>query len=148
MRDVRVAKLDQGDPEVFIAVDTSMRQLVAFHEDGTIIWQNDVGGGANAITLLRDQVVCATNSGYVLAFDGTGRRRWSYFLGEAAQFLAVRGQTIQAVSDHEVFNLDSSGKPLGKTALPAALSAAPRAGDQRVGGRLLLGLADGRILEQ
>jgi hypothetical protein len=146
LRDVRVANLDDGKPEVIIAVGTSMRQLVGFHQDGTIAWQNDVAGGPTAIARMGARIICATESGYILAFDGAGRRQWSSFIGEPARFLAVDGHNIEAITDHELTRFDSDGKIVGKISLPSALVVVPRPGDERVGERLLLGLQDGSIL--
>jgi hypothetical protein len=149
MRDVRVANIDGGEKQqILTAVDTGMRQLLVYREDGKIAWEADVAGGPTAVALLNGRIICATGAGYLLAFDGTGARQWSVFLGERVRLLAVQGDAVDAVTDHDVMRFNREGRPLSKVRLPSAVATVPRPGAHRAGDRLLLGLEDGTIISR
>jgi hypothetical protein len=146
-KDMRVADLNRdGKPEILAALNTTLRQLIAYREDGHIAWEADVAGGAGTVALSPGRIFCATGAGYLMAFNSEGTREWSLFLGEPAQLIAIGGDNIEAITTHDVFRLDQQGRPIGRVSLPAALTAVPRPGDHRTGERFLLGLEDGTIL--
>jgi hypothetical protein len=141
MRDVRVL-----NGQILTAVETSMRQLVVYRENGKIAWEADVAGGPAALAVVANRVISATGAGYLLAFDGAGARQWATFFGDRARLLAVRAGYLEAVTDHAIVRFDANGKPIGRMELPAAVTATPRPGSHRSPNRLLAGLADGTII--
>jgi hypothetical protein len=146
-KDMRVADLNRdGKQEILAALNTTLRQLIAYREDGHIAWEADVAGGVSTVALSPGHIISATGAGYLMAFSGAGTREWSLFLGEPVQLIAIAGDAFEAITAHDVFRFDQRGHPVGRVGLPATLSAVPRPGDHRTGERFLVGLEDGTIL--
>ena len=147
MKDLRVADLTGGGKLAILAgLDTTLRQLIAYREDGHIAWEADVAGGVSALALRPGGIICSTGAGYLMAFSGGGVREWSVFMNEPAQLIALQRDKIDAITTHDVLRFDAQGRPIGRIPLPAALAAVPRPGAHRTGERFLLGLEDGTIL--
>ncbi len=154
-RDMRLADLDgDGAAEVINAVDTNCRQLVVYRGDGTVLWDADVAGAAEAVAVAAgmpggaSRVLCAAASGYVCAFDGkSGKRLWACFIGEPARLVAPLpdGRTLAAAPSGHLFLMDGEGALVGGTDLGEPITAVLRPGDHRTDNRVLLGTAGGRV---
>lgn len=149
-RDLRLADLNgDGVTEIINAVDTNCRQLVVYREDGTVLWDADLAGAAEALALAGNTVYCGGASGYVAAFSGAdGKRAWATYLGEPVTLLAVLadGRLAAATPAGNVFLLKPDGQLAGWVELGAAVSTVMRPGDHRATETLLLGLKDGRVI--
>jgi len=156
-KDMRLTDLDgDGVPEVINAVDTNCRQLVVYREDGSVLWDADLAGAAQALAVAPAGaegegavVYCGSASGYVAAFEGAGgERRWSCYLGEPTALLAFTddGGLAAATPSGTIFLLSADGRLQGRVELGGNASAFVRPGDQRAGDRLLLGTEDGRVV--
>jgi hypothetical protein len=150
--DQQCADLDgDGAPEIVSALDTNCRQLVAYKPDGTVKWDLDVAGSANALAFDTPHrgVICASSAGYVVSVDGpTGRRNWATWIGEAADFVSSLsdGRVLAVTSKGHATVLSAEGEVLGVMEL-GAITAQPRAGNHRGPGRsLILGAMRGRVL--
>jgi hypothetical protein len=151
--DLQLADLaGDGSREIVSALDTNCRQLVAYKPDGSVKWDLDVGGAANALKFdsAHRTVLCASSAGYVLGVDGpTGQRRWATWIGDAANLVWVRSDgRVLAVTPHgRVTVLSVEGEILGAMELGDAITAVPRPGNHRQASRgLILGTANGRVL--
>ncbi|HCU34363.1 MAG TPA: hypothetical protein DGT21_02630 [Armatimonadetes bacterium] len=151
-RDMRLADLTgDGVNEIITAVDTNCRQLVAYREDGTVLWDADMAGSAEALALAGSTVYCGGSGGYVAAFVGpTGERAWACYVGEPVVLLALTPeQRVAAVTrGGRVFVIDAGGHLEGCVELDGAVTAVMRSGDHRLGDALLLGTQDGRVIAQ
>ena len=151
-RDMRLADLTgDGVNEIITAVDTNCRQLVAYREDGTVLWDADMAGSAEGLALAGNTIYCGGSAGYVASFIGaTGERVWACYVGEPVVLLALTADSrLAAVTPGgRVFLIDAGGHLDGCVELDAAVTAVMRPGDHRVGDTLLLGTADGRVIAQ
>lgn len=151
-RDMRLVDVNgDGVNEIINAVDTNCRQLVVYREDGTVLWDADMAGSAEALAVAGNTVYCGGSAGYVAAFVGaTGERAWACYVGEPVVLLALTAdERLAAVTPGgRVFVIDAGGHLDGCVELDGAVTAVMRPGDHRLGDTLLLGTQDGRVIAQ
>lgn len=134
------------------ALDTNCRQLVAYKPDGTVKWDLDVAGSANALAFdaTRRRILCASSAGYVVSVDVlTGQRKWATWIGDAANLVwsLPDGLVVALTSKGHVIVLSVDGQVLGTQEFGEVITALPRPGNHRGPGRsLILGSAQGRVL--
>ena len=155
MRDLWLADVNgDGADEIVCGLDSACRQLFVCDAGRKVLWEADVGGGAETIAVRsrkgRQQVLCGTVGGYLLAFDGArGARDWLCYLGECPLCLWPQrdGSVLAPCPSGAVLVVNGRGELTGRHSLGARITAAPRPGEHRAkADQLVLGTADGRVL--
>jgi outer membrane protein assembly factor BamB len=153
-RDVRHVDLDgDGTKEILCTRDINNRQLTCCDAQCNPRWEADVGGSPTALAVRevagKAQVLCASLSGYLHAFDGvTGKSRWFCYLGDDARILwpQADGTILAACPSGNVLKVGADGALLGRESLRAPVTALLRHGEHRVRPAALpVGTADGTL---
>jgi len=153
-RDMRVADLDgDGTQEIINGIDTNCRQLVVYRRDGSVMWDADVAGAAQAVAVADVQgqaaVLCSSVCGYVSGYEGaTGKRLWAAYVGEPTSLVAPLSpdSSIALSSSGKAFTIDGRAEVTGVDELGSPVTAFLRPGDHRAGNDVAVGTADGRLL--
>ena len=155
--DMRIVDLDgDGKKEIINAIETNVRQLIVYKEDGSMLWDADVAGAAKALAVKPSAkqgdvpvVYCSSELGYISAYNGlTGVRLWNCYIGDTAGYVEIiDGENIMAVtSSGKIYVIDPNGKYVGCQDIGCPVTALLRPGDHRTTSTIVIGTGDGRVM--
>ena len=154
VRDLRLSDLNgDGVDEIVCALDVNCRQLFVTDNQGEPIWDADVAGAAATVEIReyegQRQVLCASDGGYLAAFDGaTGDREWVCYLGDRARVLwsLSDGPVVAVCPSGRTFVVDEQGRLAGQTAFDSPVTGLLRPGEHRAQATAFpVGTADGQV---